>query len=66
MGFQRVALLLWLFLAVTFITIALAMEHGDSESTCTTPWAAVCTSPAPPHSTGFTAYATIVNKVPHR
>jgi hypothetical protein len=60
MGFQRVALLLWLLIAVTFITIALAIDHGDSETTCTTPWSAVCTRSAPPHNTGFTAHATIV------
>jgi Protein of unknown function (DUF3040) len=62
MGFQRVALLLWLLMAVTFITIALTIDHGDSGVTCTTPWSAVCTRPAPPHNTGFTAHATIVSK----
>jgi hypothetical protein len=58
MGFHRVVLLLWLLIAVTFVAIAVAISHGQSETTCTTPWSAVCTQPAPPHNTGFTARVT--------
>jgi hypothetical protein len=66
LGFQRVALLLWLLIAITLITIGLAIDHGDSDTVCTTPWSAVCTRPAPPHNTGFTAHTTIFSKVQAR
>lgn len=66
MGFQRAALLLWFLISVTLITIALTIDHGDGQITCTTPWSAVCTRPAAPHNTGLAAHATIVGPAQRR
>jgi hypothetical protein len=47
LGFQAVAILLWLLISVTLIAAALLLGRGSSQGACTAPWAAVCAGSGP-------------------
>jgi hypothetical protein len=49
LGFQRVAVLLWLLTTVALIAVALALNEGGGHAPCVGWMAAACTSPAPEH-----------------
>ncbi|HEY1347981.1 MAG TPA: hypothetical protein VGF54_23575 [Streptosporangiaceae bacterium] len=42
LGFQAIAMLLWLLITVALIASALLLGRGGSQGACTVPWAALC------------------------
>ncbi|HUK71806.1 MAG TPA: hypothetical protein VLW50_24075 [Streptosporangiaceae bacterium] len=52
LGFQAIAMLLWLLITVTLIASALLLGRGGSQTACTVPWAAVCAGSSPAPSPG--------------
>jgi hypothetical protein len=42
LGFQAIAMLLWLLITVTLIASALLLGRGGGPSACSAPWAALC------------------------
>jgi hypothetical protein len=64
LGFQAVAMLLWLLITVTLIAVALLLGRGGSQSACTAPWAAVCAGSGPAPSQGAATYGTAASRAP--
>jgi hypothetical protein len=58
LGFPRAAPLLWLLITVTVVAVALVIGNSAGQGACATSWAAICTSPAPAHSSHPTAHTT--------
>ena len=49
-GLQPALYLLWLTVAITLVTVTLAINYGGGTGSCTQSWAAVCAGQVPPHS----------------
>jgi hypothetical protein len=50
LGSRRPALLLWLAITAILIAVALVLNRGSAQPTCTYSWAVGCTNSAPAHS----------------
>jgi hypothetical protein len=50
LGFQRIALLVWLLLGVALVLFALSANHGVGARACVRSGMVVCARPAPAHS----------------
>jgi hypothetical protein len=50
LGFQRVALLVWLVLGVALLLFALSANHGSGGRPCVRSWMVTCAGPASVHS----------------
>jgi len=64
LGFQAVAMLLWLLITVTLIAVALLLGRGGSQNACTAPWTAVCAGSGPAPSQGAATYETAASRAP--
>ena len=50
LGVERVALLVWLLIAVGLITIGVTLSRSGSQSACVERWPGICAEAAPAHS----------------
>ena len=65
LGLQWAALLLSLLTAVTVIAVAMALNHGRSQSPCTI-WNTACADSAPAHSSRPASHTTVTNQAAHQ
>jgi hypothetical protein len=64
LGFQAVAMLLWLLITVTLVAVALLLGRGGSQNACTAPWTAVCAGSGLSPSQGAAAHETAAIRAP--
>jgi hypothetical protein len=57
LGFQRAALLLWLFMTIALIALGLVLSRGGSRDVCPSIWTA-CAGSGPAHNSGFIPHNT--------
>ncbi len=63
LGFQRMALIVWLVLGIVLVGVALALSHGASGRACTGTWPA-CAGPALGHTSSQVVQKSVTSQTP--
>jgi hypothetical protein len=66
LGFQRAALLLWLLTTAVVIAVALALNAGGGQATCTQTAAMICINTASEHGSGSPPHNTTTGQAPQQ
>jgi hypothetical protein len=63
LGFQRVALIVWLVLGIVLVAVALALSHGTNGRACTGTWPA-CAGPVFGHTSSQVVQKSATSQAP--
>jgi hypothetical protein len=63
-GLRWAALLLWLLISISLVTVALVLSRGSNQGACPQSWATVCADLAPVHSSHSAPHETGVTEAP--